>query len=333
MNWTNPLRNRLLELDAQRLNQPEIAQILSTELGFHISRDQVKNAIARTKETADYLAHRPIAQPTPYLAKYEDELKGLTHIDKTYSILEDILENNKRKVLIISDVHVPFESQENLQKVVDLNRTADMLIIAGDFLDLYSCSRHRKKFNMPHEIELDRAVRVLEYLSSTFPWVRIIRGNHDERAIKKVRDLLPSDLLYLVENEPLDILVRPFSNVEYVDNWWTQVGDAIIAHQERSSTTEGKPGIYLMDFFLDKGWAERMKLDPFPRVFVTGHTHQISSMYPRPGVKVFESGSITETQDYTMEAGAYMRPPLAGFVTLTQQNGVTEFNTSREHVL
>lgn len=332
MDW-NPLRNRLLELSAQPYTQPEIAQILTNELGVRISRDQVKNAIARTREAADYLKHRPIAQPTPYLAKYEDELKGLNVIDKTYPVLENILALPRRKILIISDIHVPFESQENLQKAVDLNRTADMLIIAGDFLDLYSCSRHRKKSNVMHEVELDRAVRVLEYLSSMFPWVRIIRGNHDERAIKVVRDRLPSELLYLVENEPLDILVRPFNNVEYVDSWWTQIGDAVVAHQERSSTTEGKPGIYLMDFFLDKGWAGRMKLDPIPRVFVTGHTHQISSMYPRPGVKVFESGSITEAQDYTMDSQAFMRPPLAGFVSLTQHGGETDFNMSREHIL
>lgn len=333
MNWTNPLRNRLLELDAQNLSQPEIAQVLTQELRIPVTRDQIKNALARTKEAADYLAHRPIAQPTPYLAKYDSELKGLVTVDKAYPVLADILEQPKRKVLVISDIHVPFESQENLQKAIDLNRTADMLIIAGDFLDLYSCSRHRKRMNLPHETELDRGVRVLEYLSKTFRWVRIIRGNHDERALKKIRDLLPAELLYLVENEPLDIITRPFANVEYVDNWWTQVGDAIIAHQERSSTTEGKPGIYLMEFFLEKGWADRMNLQPKPRVFVTGHTHQISSMYPRPGIKVFESGSITEAQEYTMDATAFMRPPLAGFVSLNQIDNMTDFNTSRESVL
>lgn len=333
MDWTEPLKNRLLELNAQEYNQPEIAKIMSNELEVPLTRDQVKNALARTKEAAAFLVHKPIAEPTPYLAKYEAELKGVVTVAKTYPVLENILETIKRKVLIISDIHVPFESQENLQKAIDLNRTADMLIIAGDFLDLYSCSRHRKKMNIPHEVELDRGVRVLEYLSEIFPWVFIIRGNHDERAMKQVRDRIPSDLLYLVETEPLEYLTRPFKNVQFIPNWWVQIGDAIVAHQERSSTTEGKPGIYLMDYFLDKGWAERMGLNPMPKAFITGHTHQISSMYPRPGIKVFESGSITEAQDYTMDAQAFMRPPMAGFVSLTQVNGKTDFNQSRESVL
>lgn len=333
MDWTPPLRNRLLELSTQDYSHPEIARVLSSELEVPITRDQVKNALARTKETAAFLAHKPVPEPTPYLAKYEAELKGAVTVAKTYPILENILSQTKRKILVLSDIHVPFESAENLQKAIDLNRTADILIIAGDFLDLYSCSRHRKKMNVQHEVELDRGVRVLEYLSEIFPWVFIVRGNHDERAMKQVRDRLPAELLYLVETEPLEYLTRPFKNVQFIPNWWVQIGDAIIAHQERSSTTEGKPGIYLMEYFLDKGWAGRLNLIPSPRVFVTGHTHQISSMYPRPGIKVFESGSITMTQDYTLDATAFMRPPMAGFVSLVQSGGVTDFNQSRESVL
>lgn len=329
--------NRLIELDARNYTAREIGEIVVREfpvlVSHDLTRDQIKNAISRAKGRTLRLTDRPAAQFMPYYDKFREEIEGNIITPKDLSTRNKILSKPKKQLLIISDLHVPFTDEEKLQRTMDMNSGADVCVVAGDLMDLYGCSRHRKRTNIPHEVELDNTVRLLEVLSSRFPWVFIIRGNHDERALKKVRDVLPPDLLYLVDNEPLDLLTRPFRNIQYIDNWYIQIGDAIIGHQERSSTIEGKPAIFMMEWFLDKAWATRLQLDPMPKVFVTGHTHQISAMYPRDEVKVFESGCLTKTMEYTQDASAFMRPPQNGFVTLVQNGTKTDFNLSREHIL
>jgi hypothetical protein len=299
------------------------------------SRDQIKNALAYARSRAEYIKDRPRTQIMPYYDKYVNEIEGVNVIAKDATLLSSIMEKSKRKILVISDLHVPFTDETKLQKVVDQNRTADMVVIGGDFLDMYGCSRHRKRRNVPHEIEIDNAIRILEYLSDTFPWVRILRGNHDARALKKVQDMCPPELLYLFDNEPLDLIVRPFSNVEYIGDWWTNIGDTIIAHAERSSAIEGRPAVLLGEFFATKGWAKRLHL-PEIRVFVQAHTHQVSTVY-REDVKYFESGCLVDWQsdgvEYVLDSTAFMRPPMNGYITLTQYKGQTSFNESREFVL
>lgn len=326
---------RLLELEAARYTQPEMAYVIKDEFPEEVrrlpTRDQIKNALAYARARAEYIRDRPRAQIMPYYDKYRNEIEGVVNVEKDFTLLESILAKPKRKVLVISDIHVPFTDEEKLQKAIDLNRTADMVIIGGDVMDMYGCSRHRKRKSVPHEIEIDNTVRLVEYLSQTFPWVRIIRGNHDARAMKKVQDMVPAELLYLFDNEPLDLIVRPFENVEYIDDWWTQIGDAIIAHAERSSSIEGRPATLLGDFFTNKGWAKRLGIVA-PRVFVQAHTHQVSSVY-REDTKYFECGCLATVMEYTLDSTAFMRPPMNGFVTLTQYGGVTDFNSSREWVL
>lgn len=331
--------HRLLELDALRHTQGEIANIIKVEYPDEVkrlpSRDQIKNALAYARGRAEYIGSRPKAQIMPYYDKHRKEIEGVNVVEKDYALLQSILEKPKRKVLVLSDLHVPFTNESKLQKAIDLNRSADMLIIGGDFLDMYGCSRHRKRKSVPHEVEIDNGIRVLEYLSEIFPWIRIIRGNHDARALKKVQDMVDPSLLYLFDNEPLDLMVRPFANVEYISNWWTQIGDAVIAHAERSSTIEGKPAIMLGDFFDAKGWSKRLNLPPI-RVYVQAHTHQVSAVY-REDTKYFECGALVDDQsvaaEYVLDSTAFMRPPLHGCVILTQYKGQTEFNQSREFYL
>lgn len=331
------IANRLIELNARNYSTKEIGDIVTKEfpdlVSTQLTRDQVKNAIARAKARTVRLADRPAARFMPYYERFQAEIEGEIIVPKDVSVLEKLLSKSKKQLFLISDLHVPFTDEVKLERAMDLNSGADICVVAGDLMDLYGCSRHRKRTSIPHEVELDNTVRLIEVLSNRFPWVIILRGNHDERAIKKVRDVLPADLLYLVDNEPLDLLTRPFRNVQYIDNWYIQIGDAIIGHQERSSIIEGKPAIYMMEWFLDKAWATRLKLDPTPKVFVTAHTHQISAMYPRDGIKVFECGCMTKTMEYTQDATAFMRPPQNGFVTLVQNGSQTDLNLSREYIL
>ena len=328
---------RLLELDAQEtVTQPEMAIIIYREFPEDFltvpTRDQVKNALASAREKSEYLADLPIAQIMPYYSKYESIIQGDETVEKDTATLQSILSKSKRKVCVISDLHIPFSDEEKLQKAIDLNRSADILVIAGDVLEMYGTSKWRKRKYVPHFTELDNGVRVLEYLSKLFPIIYVLRGNHDARPMKKVFDILPAELYYLLKSEDtLGMLIRPFSNVFYVDDWVFQIGDALIAHAERSSAIDGKPPVLTAEFFLHKGWAKRMSMGEI-RLIVQAHTHQISSMY-REDLKMMECGAMCQTLEYTYDPSASMRPPQNGFVSITQYNGITNFNETREFLL
>lgn len=325
----------LLELEARNFTQPEIARQVVKYYPEIISevptRNQIKNALEYARAKAAYLVDRPVASIMPYYDRYRDVIEGVKTIEKDVSVLQSINEKERRKVFVISDIHVPFTDEQKLQKAVELNRSADIVIVAGDIMDMYSVSRHRLTKSVPIEVELDNTVRLLEYLSQEFPAVVVLPGNHDTRPLKKIQDLLPSSLLFLFQEDTLGLLTRPFSNVFYHNDWWYQLGDAIFAHAEISSSIEGRPPIRLSEWFLQKGWAKRLGL-PEIRCVVLGHTHQVSTVY-REDLKLFECGCLAQIMEYTMQPSAVMRPPMNGCVSLVQYNGKTDFNESREWIL
>jgi predicted phosphodiesterase len=320
------------------MTQPEIAKQIEYEFPGEfprgISRDMIKNAISRAKEKATYLSQSPVAQIMPYFDKYKEYIEGVEVIAKNEALLSKILAKPKRDVLVASDFHIPFCNEVALQKAIDQNRNADILVIAGDFLEFYNTSRWRKRDYIPTLVELDNGVRMLEYLSSVFPVVLVVPGNHDNRPMKQLKNIVPAELFWLLESaDPLEMLTRPFANVLYSDSWYLQLGDALIAHAERSSTIEGRPGMLLAEYFLPggKGWASRLNLGEM-RCFIVAHTHQISAAY-REGIKTLECGCLSNTLEYTTDAAAVMRPALNGYVKLVQYNGRTDFNQTREYIL
>lgn len=327
--------NTMLELNARRYTQNEIAAHLRKtfpEVFPRIpTRNQVKNALAYAKSRAEYLRDKPVTDIMPYFNHYSKEIEGLINIEKDTTLQQQILAKPKRKICVISDIHIPFTNEEKLQQAIDLNRTADILVVAGDVMDMYSCMRHRMKKNIPIEVELDNTVRFFEYISNIFPIVYVLPGNHDTRAMKKVQDLLPSQLLFLVDNDILPLLARPFSNIFYHDDWWLQIGDTIFAHAEISSQYEGRPPVVLSEWFGKRGWGKRLGLSEI-RCVVQAHTHQVASVY-REDLKMFECGCMAQVMDYVLDPKAFMRPPLNGCVSLLQENGRTNFNESREFVL
>ena len=321
--------NRLLELDARKFTKNEIAAKVREEFPEIIprtpTRDQIKNALERSRARMEYIGDKSITDIMPYFNKYRKYIEG----DAPARI--PAWKKSRLKILVLSDTHVPFTDESKLQKAVDLNRGADILILAGDIMDMYSCSRHRLRMSVPLEIELDNTVRLFEYFSSIFPLIYVFEGNHDARATKKIRDLLPPQLLFLFDESPLKLLTKPFPNIYYHNDWWLQIGDAIIAHAEISSAYEGRPPVLLSEWFLKKGWAKRFNLDEI-RCFVLSHTHQVSSVY-REDLKLMECGCLAQVMEYATDPTARMRPPMNGCVVLTQQYGRTDFNESREFVL
>jgi predicted phosphodiesterase len=333
--WTPVLMNTLIELETRNYSHSEIAQEMYSrypDLGSVPTKDAIRHALDRAREKVEFLKDRALPERTPYYTKYRSEIRGDVIVEKNATALETFHAKPVRKILVLSDLHVPFTDEDKLQKAIDLHRSADAVVLSGDVLDMYSCSKWRKRKYVPHELEIDAAVRLFEYLSSIFPIIFAFPGNHDKRPTKKLQDVVPPEFFYMFEDtDTLGMITRAFPNVHYEDNWFLQLGDAIFTHAERSSAVEGRPAVLTAEFFLQKGWAEFLGLTR-PRLIVQGHTHQVSATY-RYNLKMIESGCLAQTMEYTLDASAVMRPPMTGCVLVTQRERITDFNETRETIL
>lgn len=93
---------------------------------------------------------------------------------------------NQSKVLVISDLHFPYQHNEAITLALNygLEKDVNCILINGDLIDFATISRHEKDFRARSVFEEFEAVRkFLQGLRKAFPKTKIVfkYGNHDER--------------------------------------------------------------------------------------------------------------------------------------------------------
>jgi predicted phosphodiesterase len=87
-------------------------------------------------------------------------------------------------ILCLGDLHFNFHNKRAIETAINYKDKYDAVIIAGDMLDLYQCSRFTKDpsyFKIKDEIAT--GIQFIEYLRAKFKGARIIylEGNHEQR--------------------------------------------------------------------------------------------------------------------------------------------------------
>jgi len=251
-----------------------------------------------------------------------------------------------QRIVVAGDFHAPFHAPEIVATLIaEEGPRTDTLIISGDLIDHYSISRFVPFERVAIEQEIAGADALLGQLSAAFPDILIIEGNHDKpRFEKQIRSLLTPDMMHCIELltggnlSIVHMLARRYKNVRFAPQqagryklgWMTQVGDLIVSHAEKFSRV---PGAALRQ--IDEGLTDFdavYDLKPW-RVIIQAHTHQLG-MFPFKSDRLLvEGGCCCETHGYQMTARMGGRPQRQGYVTLTQQNGVTDVNSVRLHWL
>ena len=128
---------------------------------------------------------------------------------------------NAERVLILSDIHIPYHSIEALTLAMDYGkeRKVDTIILNGDICDFYQMSRFEKdprKRSIAHELEATRSF--LTTLRKEFPKAQILFkcGNHDLRFEKYLVVKAP-ELLGITEFELKNLL-----NLKSLDITWIE---------------------------------------------------------------------------------------------------------------
>lgn len=248
--------------------------------------------------------------------------------------------DERKRFVVFGDPHCPFQETEFIEEIIRREKGADVAVVMGDSIDGYSVSRYVAYERVPIESEYSAMEIFYGRLSESFPRVKRIRGNHDDRVEKNIRDRLSMDAvqaLLIMTGGHFDLVTKAtmdMPNVEGIGHrahgkqlgWLAQIGDAIFSHAEKFSITPGAALRKVEEWLSDN---ERIiGLEPWSVVF-QAHTHQLG-MFPWHASKwLIEVGCLCKTPGYALTARIGGRPQRRGYVTFEQVNGVTDTNTIR----
>jgi hypothetical protein len=329
MDWS-PYYKRVLALDRQGLSTGEIAALLSEELHEDITRHMVRHALERAEETIAKLEDMPAPDRIPYITKYMQYINGNMHENKDYGIKSNIMKKPKAKVLITSDLHIPFHDEAQITEAINKNIDADVFLGVADIMDCYSLSRFDKSSDIPLVFEIDEALRIIEYLSQNFPWVELLEANHERRAFKSIVRALPESLLFMADVNILERICAPFPNVVVnTDSWFFQFGSGLFCHPEKSSIVELRTAMACYEYF--KEWHDAYSFKPWNSLYVA-HTHQTGVAYTS-NTKVVQMGCLARPMAYAKTSGSmYKHPQSNSYIVGYMDNGVFDVNSTREYV-
>ena len=253
----------------------------------------------------------------------------------------------REKIVIAGDFHCPHQVDEYVRHLIR-NEAADtdLLIIAGDFLNLGSVSRWPKLTKQtPLVMECREGQKVMSALAEAFRKIILIPGNHDKRLLKRMADGgFPEEVLdYFREMvpeavNPLALVVAGLDNVEMAPpiscgdasyDYIYQLGDLVVGHPESYSRIPVKGAGLFADWLMKTAVPARIVKQPV-KLILQGNTHGAGLVWSDYGVWVGETGCMCRMGDYTSDPKLRTpRPWCPGYVITEQTNGTTDINSTR----
>jgi predicted phosphodiesterase len=130
----------------------------------------------------------------------------------------------RKTILCISDMHIPYEHASALKFLKALNEAyrPDLVVSLGDMVDWHSISFHPKNPNLlAPGAELDAIRAKVALLEALFPEMIIVGSNHGDLPLRKMKDAgLPTQFL------------RDYNDIYGVKKKWQFVDDLTIKHDD-----------------------------------------------------------------------------------------------------
>ena len=115
---------------------------------------------------------------------FRPRLKG----DK--KIAYDNLTTNERRILVIGDIHAPFELEGYLEFCQETyaKHLCNQVVFIGDIIDNHYTSYHETSSDgLGGADELHHAIEVVNDWKKAFPVADVIIGNHDRMVMRKAQ--------------------------------------------------------------------------------------------------------------------------------------------------
>lgn len=142
---------------------------------------------------------------------FQPKRKSTYELPESYANDYTPFEIKQSRILIISDLHFPYQNNEAITLALDYGKSKkiDCILINGDLIDFANISRHEKDFRARSISQEFDAVRLfLKSLRLHFPKTKIVfkHGNHDERWEKYLYAKAPE--IFDVNDFQLEVLLR-----------------------------------------------------------------------------------------------------------------------------
>lgn len=236
------------------------------------------------------------------------------------------------RILTISDPHVPFNlSVKTFAKYCGM---VDVLVLNGDITDCQAISKFPKAYRFSPMEELILARQYVIDLANTIKprKIVVIYGNHDLRFQSYFSKSLDTDLLELMPKTSLelifvdgfthynklngtktkyDALADVFDDIEidYVDNWFTQIGSTIFCHPLAFSSQIMKTAAKAVDFFRNEGYV-------FDSL-IMAHTHRVGDYYIG-NTALYEQGCCCDVKSMHYADGKLIPSQKEGYMYFCQ---------------
>lgn len=227
-----------------------------------------------------------------YLYKNADRQR-----DKVAKYIEEKYKGKPVKVLYLADLHIPFTVYDLVKHIITEHSDADILVINGDFLDLFNVSTFAKDKTVALKRELQEGREFLEIVSRIFSDVVITEGNHERRLRNYIKNVIPVDLHFLFPQDVLEVVqsgsvfkLEPLANVHVVGSWWIRLFDTVFGHPDNYSSVPMRTVIQTSEHFT-------LVKNVSHRACVIGHTHQAGKLIDR-GRMLMETGCLQHDVDY-----------------------------------
>lgn len=249
--------------------------------------------------------------------------------------------NDTERVLVLSDLHIPFHKDKEIVNIVKEHSNANLIILAGDILDCFSVSTFPKEMHIPLYEELKIASSFLKKIDRLTPNTKkiVFRGNHEFR-FKRYLAKFQSEFSPLVSDDILEILkngftyrdyknrkrvIEPLSdNFEIIDSWYYIYKDLILAHPTNFSKIPMRTCVSTYDYFKNQG------IDF--NALAIGHTHKAGSLI-HGGTLLCELGCLCEQMDYANNGNVNYTPQTNGYgVFVFHKDKVDIYNSGTKFI-
>jgi len=319
----------------------EIQEMIEEEYGIHTSKKRIRDIISEWGLIRRHRNYYRDIEPT----KVYDYFHELFNTNSLKIVPPKKTKGHIQRKILASDPHLPFVDEDLFKKL--LNEKADKLIINGDIWDMYCMSRFIK-YNMDITLsqEIHDSLQYIRILCETFPEVEFSLGNHFQRLFKAIiKHEMGMELIKagLIKYKPEHILEDTFPNLkiastpvkglnfDYDVAWFGIDGDLAYGHFEKASKIVGKPVIDAYESMFKWRKAFDFNIDQI-RVFAQSHTHKFfQSFYGLNDVMLLETGCLCAIQDYAVQPAMKYQPLNQGYLTFTQEDGVTDWDSMTFH--
>ena len=255
----------------------------------------------------------------------EDKLYGnIIRAQQFQEEIDNILSKYQTfEILVLSDIEIPYANTEMITFAVReaQKRGVKVVVLNGDITHGDFFSKHAKNVHVDPEIEYGQLVKMIQWFSSNFEQVLLVRGNHDDVVERYCqRNLQYECMKFLIKADLLANVSEHFENVHYAHNWWLKVKDTIFAHPSRFTVVPMRTGIGAA------GAISKQGIDF--NAFVIGHSHQLGS-YDSMGATYIETGCSCMDQPYYLNNRATGLKWVRGFATIGFTQGKFDYNKSK----